>query len=81
MRFLNERDLTARGIPGSKVTRWRKEKQGKFPRRSLIGERFYAWPDVVIDAYQLAIAAGRTEEEATEIAERARPRIEAMEAA
>ena len=60
-----------KGIPGSKVTIWRKERDGKFPKRIPIGA-FYGWPDHVIDVYVGALIEGHSEEAATTIAERAR---------
>jgi CP4-57 regulatory protein AlpA len=63
-----------KGIPGSKVTIWRKENDGRFPKRTRFGPRLYGWAEPIIDAYNAALAAGRSEIEATEIAERIRAR-------
>jgi hypothetical protein len=69
LRFLQQTGLKPKGIPGSKVTIWRKEKVGKFPKRSRFGKRFCGSFEAVIDRYNLAIAAGHSEEKATVIAE------------
>ncbi len=70
MKFLCFDDLKpTKGIPDSKTTLWRKENQERFPKRSRFGDRAYGWPEDIIDAYLATIAAGRTEEEATAIAE------------
>jgi predicted DNA-binding transcriptional regulator AlpA len=72
MRFLEYADLKPKkGVPGSKVTIWRKQKAKppKFPRQSNFGPRFHGWAEPVIDEYNKAIAAGHNEEQATIIAE------------
>ena len=52
MKFLIYDDLRSRGIKYSKVHLWRLERQGKFPRRVLMGGGGrYGWPEYEIDAY------------------------------
>ena len=53
---------------------WRWEKQGRFPKRTKLGATV-GWPDVVLKAYVVARSAGHDENEATIIAENARPTI------
>jgi hypothetical protein len=77
MRHLSYDDLKLKGIPGSKHTVKRKERFGKFPRSSRFG-KLDAWLEPVIDAYNEAVAAGCSEEEATAIAERERPSLSAV---
>jgi hypothetical protein len=73
MKFIDYVGLRDRGIPGSKVTIWRKERENRFPRRTRFSAKYYGWPDSVIDTYLVALAAGHEETTATAIAERARP--------
>ena len=73
MKFIDYVGLRDRGIPGSKITIWRKERENRFPRRTRFSAKYYGWPDGVIDAYLMALAAGHDETTATAIAERARP--------
>jgi hypothetical protein len=73
MKFIDYAGLRHRGIPGAKISIWRKERARRFPKRIHFGPRCYAWPESVIDAYMTALAAGSDEENATIIAERARP--------
>jgi prophage regulatory protein len=78
MRFISYVELQqAKGIPGSKLTIWRKERAGKFPKRTPFSGVHYAWIEPVIDAYVAALAAGHDEAAATRIAERKRPTLEA----
>jgi hypothetical protein len=70
MRFLSYEDLGGRGIKGTKVTIWRRERRQQFPARKHNG-KFPFWPEPVIDAFQRAIALGHSEAEATIIAEHA----------
>jgi prophage regulatory protein len=72
MKLIAYDELKPRGIPGSKTTIYRKERDGKFPKRVRMGNKFYAWPEPIIDAYIEALVAGCAEAEATAIAERAR---------
>jgi predicted DNA-binding transcriptional regulator AlpA len=75
MRFIGYDELKPKkGIPGSKVTIWRKERALKFPKRTPFGDRFYGWAEHIIDAYAEALATGHTEEQATAFAERLRKR-------
>ena len=77
MKFLSYADLKPqKGIPGTKITLWRKEREYRFPRRTPMG-RFYGWPEHVIDAYVHALVAGHNECEATALAERARDSADA----
>ena len=79
MKFLSYSDLSAvHGIPGSRVTIWRKERAGRFPKRTPFGDRAYGWLDAVLDAYLAALAAGSNEQEATRIAENVRGNIGGM---
>jgi hypothetical protein len=73
MKFIDYAGLRDQGIPGSKITIWRKERERRFPRRTRFSLKYYGWPDGVINAYLTALAAGHDEETATIIAERARP--------
>jgi hypothetical protein len=73
MKFIDYVGLRDRGIPGSKITIWRKERERRFPKRTRFSLKYYGWPDGVIDAYLSALAAGHDEITATVIAERARP--------
>jgi hypothetical protein len=73
MKFIDYVGLRDRGIPGSKITIWRKERERRFPQRTRFSLKYYGWPDSVIDAYMKALAAGNDEINATIIAERARP--------
>jgi hypothetical protein len=73
MHFIDYHGLRDRGVPGSKITIWRKERENRFPRRTRFSAKYYGWPDGVIDAYLMALAAGHDETIATAIAERARP--------
>jgi hypothetical protein len=73
MKFIDHVGLRDRGIPGSKITIWRKERARRFPRRTRFSAKYYGWPDGVIEAYVIALAAGHDEETATVIAECARP--------
>jgi GrpB-like predicted nucleotidyltransferase (UPF0157 family) len=68
MKFLTEDELTARGVPGCPVTRWRKRRDRKLPRQTKFG-RFDRSPEPLIDKYLEAMAAGHSEEQATIIAE------------
>jgi prophage regulatory protein len=43
--------LALKGIPYSKPTLWRKEKEGTFPRRVPIGAGRYAYVEGEIDSY------------------------------
>jgi prophage regulatory protein len=43
--------LALKGIPYSKPTLWRKEKEGTFPKRVPIGAGRYAYVEGEIDAY------------------------------
>jgi prophage regulatory protein len=43
--------LALKGIPYSKPTLWRKEKEGSFPKRVPIGAGRYAYVEGEIDAY------------------------------
>jgi len=73
MKFIGYSDLNSvKGIPGSKVTIWRKERDNRFPKRARFGPVLYGWPEPVIDAYSAALAAGHSETEATAAAERFR---------
>lgn len=69
MRFLAHDDLVKRGIPGSKVTRWRKERDGRHPRRTRFGDRAYGYAEPVIEVYMRALATGASEKVATMMAE------------
>ena len=71
MKLLSYDDLRQKGIQGTKITLWRKERDQRFPRRTPMG-KFNCWPEHVIDAFVEALIAGRTEEQATAIAERVR---------
>jgi hypothetical protein len=73
MHFIDYHGLRDRGVPGSKITIWRKERERRFPKRTRFSAKYYGWPDGVIDAYLMALAAGHDETIATAIAERARP--------
>jgi hypothetical protein len=73
MHFIDYHGLRDRGVPGSKITIWRKERENRFPRRTRFSAKYYGWPDGVIDAYLMALAAGHDETIATATAERARP--------
>ena len=73
MKFIDHVGLRDRGIPGSKITIWRKERDHRFPKRTRFSAKYYGWPDRVIDAYLVALAAGHDEKKATTIAERLRP--------
>jgi predicted DNA-binding transcriptional regulator AlpA len=73
MRFLSYPQLEPeKGLRGHPTTIWRKEKDGRFPKRSRFGPILYGWPEPIIDAYGKAIATGHSEKEATAIAERLR---------
>lgn len=70
MKFLTDKQLkTEKGIQGSEVTVWRKRRDGKLPRARKFGSRLHGTPEPLIDAYLRAIAAGHSEEVATQIAE------------
>jgi hypothetical protein len=58
MHFIDYHGLRDRGIPGSKITIWRKERENRFPRRTRFSAKYYGWPDGVIDVYLTALAAG-----------------------
>jgi|SRR4029453_14534665 hypothetical protein len=62
MKFIDYVGLRDRGIPGSKITIWRKERENRFPRRTRFSAKYYGWPDGVIDAYLVALAAGHDEQ-------------------
>jgi predicted DNA-binding transcriptional regulator AlpA len=51
MHFIDYSGLRDRGIPGSKITIRRKERENRFPRRTRFSAKYYGWPDGVIDAY------------------------------
>jgi len=81
MKFLTFEELkTRKGIPGHRVTIYRKEGAGKFPKHTPFGNR-NLWLEMLIDTYNEALAGGHTEEEATAIAEARRPCAQAPEAA
>jgi hypothetical protein len=73
MKFISFLQLRDRGIPHSRITVWRREREHRFPKRTRFGTKDFGWPDSVIDCYLTALAAGHDETTATAIAERARP--------
>ncbi len=74
MKFIDYVGLRDRGIPDSKITIWRKERESRFPRRTRFSAKYCGWPVGAIDAYLMALAAGHDETTATAIAERAAQR-------
>ena len=59
MRFLQFEELyPERGIKLSKVSIWRLEKVGRFPKHVIVGNR-KAWAEDEIDAYQRDLLAAR----------------------
>jgi prophage regulatory protein len=52
MKILTFEDLKpAKGIAYSKVSLWRLEKRGEFPKRIPLGRSRYGWADHEIDAW------------------------------
>ena len=75
MRFITHENLEREtGISVHRTTLWRWEKQGRFPKRTKLGAAV-GWPDVVLKTYVVARSAGHDENEATRIAENARPTL------
>ncbi len=75
MRFITHENLEQEtGISVHRTTLWRWEKQGRFPKRTKLGATV-GWPDVVLKTYVVARSAGHDENEATRIAEGARPTL------
>ena len=73
LRLLSHEELSKlKGIPGTKVSIWRREKAKKFPKRTSITSQRYGWAEDIIDAYIVALISGHSPEEATAIAERLR---------
>jgi prophage regulatory protein len=58
-RLLSHEDLVAKGVPYSRVTLWRLEKQGKFPKRVPISPARFCYVESEIDAYVEALIAAR----------------------
>jgi hypothetical protein len=69
MRFINDHQFRALGLPGGPVTHWRKRKEGKLPPQREFGPKLRATPEPVALKYLEAIAAGHSEEQATVLAE------------
>lgn len=73
MRFVQFAELLPRyGVPFSKSTIWRKQRAGKFPAWTKLGPKHNAIPDSVVTAYIEVLAAGYSEVEATQVAEKVR---------
>jgi prophage regulatory protein len=59
MRILDLSDLHDRGIKLSRVTIWRMENAGRFPRRVHVTPRCIGWREEEIDAYLTGRIAAR----------------------
>jgi predicted DNA-binding transcriptional regulator AlpA len=57
-------DLSAKGIPYSRASIYRKIRNGTFPRPIKLGENKIAWLDHEIDAWIAALATARNSEAA-----------------
>ncbi len=58
-RLIGFDDLKSKGISYSKVTLWRKEKAGTFPKRVPIGDARYGYVEDEIDEYVDRMIAAR----------------------
>lgn len=58
-RMLDQSDLEARGISFRRVTLWRKEHDGTFPKRVHLSPRNVRWVESEIDAWLAARVAAR----------------------
>jgi hypothetical protein len=74
--FITHEQLEARGLTTrSRVTTWRRERAGEFPRRTALSSQRNAWAAKIIDIYATGLAAGHSPKEATAIAEAERARL------
>jgi prophage regulatory protein len=64
VRLLTEAQVRAR-VPISRVTLWRWEAQGEFPKRVKLGDFRVGWPEGEIDAWIAARMAARNVEPET----------------
>lgn len=58
-KIIDYADLSAKGINASRVTLWRWEKAGKFPKRVRISHLKVVWVEAEVDAYIAARIAAR----------------------
>jgi prophage regulatory protein len=58
-RLISYDDLASKGISYSKVTLWRKERAGTFPKRVPIGAGRYAYVESEIDEFVDELIAAR----------------------
>jgi prophage regulatory protein len=59
IRLLSHDDLKERGIKYTKVSLWRLERKGRFPKRVNTGARSVAWVESEIDDYLRGLIAQR----------------------